>query len=427
MLTAELVRAREEDGKLVLTKWRGDARRDAMRIAQRYLEVAEEHVGEPRDALIEAWKDVEVRLRLERVAEGLKKLILDGSELEAECPVDPVALRTEVFTLSTKARRDATHLGAFSREAVLDEVAAKHAAAREDVERWLFSDLRGAHRLLRTTPLNASALLDLYDLSQEQAVLLRASRVVVDVTDERPVVMRALFRKLKFHRLLFTLVRKPDGAYRIELDGPYSMFTQTTKYGLQLAMLLPALRGCRKYAITAHVRWGKTRKPLIFETEGGRGALDERERDTDTLPPEVAELYEDFRARDDAFDVKVAEDVLLAEGQGVCVPDLVFTRRDTGEVLYMEALGFWSREAVWKRIELAEAGLTSPVLFAAPAKLRVSEAALDEAVPSALYVYKGKMRVSAVRERLDAMCARPGPEAREAPSPKRRARKQKAE
>ena len=109
------------------------------------------------------------------------------------------------------------------------------------------------------------------------------------------------------------------------------------------------------------------------------------------------------------------------------MPDLVFTRRDTGEVLYMEALGFWSREAVWKRIELAEAGLTSPVLFAAPAKLRVSEAALDEAVPSALYVYKGKMRVSAVRERLDAMCARPGPEAREAPSPKRRARKQKVE
>jgi predicted nuclease of restriction endonuclease-like RecB superfamily len=427
MLTSELVRAREEDGKLVLTKWRGDARRDAVRIADRYLEVAREHVGEPRDALVEAWKDVEVRLRLDRVAEGLKKLILDGSELEAECPVDPVELRAQVFTASTHARREATHLGAFDREAVLRAVAAEHAVTMDDVERWLFSDLRGAHRLLSVTGIAANQLVDLYDLSQEQAVLLRAVRVIVDVTDERPVVLRALFRKLKFHRLLFTLTRKPDGAYRIELDGPYSMFTQTTKYGLQLALLLPALRSCRKYELMAHVRWGKTRKPLVFETTGGRGALDDGERATDELSPEVQELYEAFHGRDDAYEVALAEDVLVGEGQGVCVPDLVFTRKETGEVVFLEVLGFWSREAVWKRIDLARSGLTSPVLFAAPQKLRVSEAALEEDVPSALYVYKGKMRATAVRERLDAMLSRTIPATPAKAPAKARARKPKGE
>lgn len=427
MLTAELVRAREEDGKLVLTKWRGDARRDAVRIAERYLEIAREHVGEPRDALLEAWKDVDVRHRLDRVAEGLKKLVLDGSTLEAECPVDPITLRADVFSRATRARREAEQLDAFDRDAVLEEVATAHGLAKEELERALFSDLRGAHRLLAVTPLTGASLVDQYDLAQEQAVLLRATRVVVDVTDDRPLVLRALFRTLKFHQLLFTLTRMPTGAYRIELDGPYSLFTQTTKYGLKLAMLLPALRGARRYELTAHVRWGKTRKPLVFETAGGRGALEGEDAALSAVPSDVLELYEDFRDKDTAYDVRIAEDVLVGEGQGVCIPDLVFTRRETGEVVFLESLGFWSREAVWKRVDLARAGLSSPVLFAAPAKLRVSEDAVGEDVPSALYVYKGKMRRTAVRERLDAMLERPVPPKSAAAPGKRAARKPKAQ
>ena len=77
----------------------------------------------------------------------------------------------------------------------------------------------------------------------------------------------------------------------------------------------------------------------------------------------------------------------------------MFTRAKTK--VYLEVMGFWSRAAVWQRVELIQAGLETPVLFAVPQRLRVSEAVLPDDVPGALYVYKGVMSAKAIEERLD--------------------------
>ena len=41
-----------------------------------------------------------------------------------------------------------------------------------------------------------------------------------------------------------SLSARDGGGYRIEIDGPYSLFESVTKYGLELALLLPALEAC---------------------------------------------------------------------------------------------------------------------------------------------------------------------------------------
>lgn len=88
-------------------------------------------------------------------------------------------------------------------------------------------------------------------------------------------------------------------------------------------------------------------------------------------------------------------------GVGLVVPDLVFTRgRDR---IYFEALGFWSREAVFRRVDLVEQGLSEKVLFAVSSRLRVSEEVLAGDAPSALYVYKGTMNARAVEAKLDRL------------------------
>ncbi|MFC1706413.1 DUF790 family protein, partial [Planctomycetota bacterium] len=80
--------------------------------------------------------------------------------------------------------------------------------------------------------------------------------------------------------------------------------------------------------------------------------------------------------------------------------------RENGTVVYLEVLGFWSREAVWRRVELAEAGLETPVLFCASERLRVSEQIMGEDGPAALYVYKSALLAGVVREKLDRLAAR---------------------
>ena len=106
--------------------------------------------------------------------------------------------------------------------------------------------------------------------------------------------------------------------------------------------------------------------------------------------------------------VEIAHALLELPGVGLCVPDLVFTHRDDGQRVYFEVLGYWSREAVWRRVDLVNAGLPQPIVFAVSSRLRVSEEVLDGELPGQLYVYKGAISARAVEERLDASLAGQG-------------------
>ena len=71
-------------------------------------------------------------------------------------------------------------------------------------------------------------------------------------------------------------------------------------------------------------------------------------------------------------------------------------------------MGYWSRDAVWKRVEMVEAGLVQkgrgePVLFCVGERLRVSEAVLPEGSPAALLVYKGVIPAGPVEEKALAL------------------------
>ena len=94
-------------------------------------------------------------------------------------------------------------------------------------------------------------------------------------------------------------------------------------------------------------------------------------------------------------------------GLGICVPDLTFENRQDGRRVFLEVLGFWSRDAVWRRVELVQRGLGERVLFAVSRRLRVSEQVLEEGQNGALYVYKGRMSASAILRKIEALAAAP--------------------
>jgi predicted nuclease of restriction endonuclease-like RecB superfamily len=74
--------------------------------------------------------------------------------------------------------------------------------------------------------------------------------------------------------------------------------------------------------------------------------------------------------------------------------------------IFIEVLGFWSRDAVWKRVELTEKGLGARVVFAVSSRLRVSEEALDETQSASLYVYKGSINPRSLLERVETLSLR---------------------
>ena len=249
-------------------------------------------------------------------------------------------------------------------------------------------------------------LADGIELAQAQTVLLRAVKVTATVRARDAATYRRLFRQLKFQRLLPTIAPLPDGGYRVEIDGPFSLFQAVTRYGLQLGLALPSIAACERWTLDADVLWGAERRPARFHLEGASPPDDARA--VGATPPLSAELEVFVAAFDKlASPWRVDRDpsVLDLPGVGLCVPDLAFERDDAGrpQRVHLEVLGFWSREAVWRRIDLVRAGLPHRILFAASRDLRVSEELLDDAATASLYVFTRVLSARAVLARLDAL------------------------
>jgi uncharacterized protein len=396
MLTADLVQVTRTGGALTIRRLDRSKRNEALRLAEHLLGVYQRSFGESRDEIDGRCAEIEVAPRDEKLLLGLRKLIEDRASFSSPSELDPPSIREELFTRAAEVRRSGAR---FEREAILAEIAEKRSTTAAEIDRALFADLRSAERLEAGCDLAPQALVETYEQSQVQAVLLRAVKVTVHVRCASPRAYRALFHRMKFLRLLFTIHEEQEG-YRLEIDGPFSLFQQVTKYGLELALLVPALERTAHYRLEAEVRWGKKRERLSFTAEGGT----EREIDLE-LSDEITELAERFVALGSEWSVRPAESILSLPGFGLCVPDLVFERGE--DRVYLELLGRWSRAALWRRVELVEAGLGDRVLFAASEKLRVSEEVLSGDLPSAIYVYKSTMIARAILERITALAARP--------------------
>ncbi len=386
MLTPELVIARRRGERLHVGSIPAKQRDAAVHLAAQYLSILLEHEGASRDDA-----------SLKKVSAGLLKLLDDANEYATETDLEPPQLRRELFLHAASRRR--SQRSGFDREEIINEVAQRVELTPQRLEQGLFADLRGAQILQRATRLDAEALLSRFDRAQRQAVLLRAVRVVAVVRGATPAAYRTLFQKLKFRRLLFQVEPEDDG-YRFTIDGPFSLIDSVTKYGLQLALILPALEACGQLSLEAELRWGKDRRRLTYSYE--HQAESTLEADA-ALPPDVEKLVGAIeKASKQRWSAQPGGALRNIPGVGIVAPDLTM-RRDDGEVVFVEVMGFWSRDAVWRRVEMAQTGLGARFLFCVSSRLRVSESVLDED-HSALYVYKGTMNAKTICKRLDQLC-----------------------
>jgi len=404
VLTADLVNARRHGAELHLTKVSDETRARASDLAAPLVAIFRDGIGQSREDVDASLGAIEAEPRDQRLKAGLIKLLEDRATWSVTSDLEPDLVRREVFTRATAVRASLVPGERFDRSHVLAEAAKALQSDADAVERALYADLRAMSVLSTFEAVSPAALVHQYEGGQAQAVLLRAVRVIIDVRLHSPGVARALFRRLKFLGLLHS-IRATEGGYQICVDGPLSLFDSVTKYGQKMAMLLPMLEGCGSWTLSADIRWGKDRTPLTFRASGGsEESKDERRgkgKGGPSLPDEIAGLAKAFAGLGTEWKVTESRVVLDLPGTGLCVPDLLFSRRR--QKIYFEVLGFWSREAVFRRVDLVRRGLSEKILFAVSSRLRVSEEVLDEDASGALYVYKGAMSARAVAERLESL------------------------
>ena len=381
MLTGDLVRARVQKN-LLSPSFIKPASKPLRTKASELVEVFHAGVEQEwtRAELDEAIHGVVADDRSHKTLRGLAKLLSDRSTFDTESPVDPVELRRTVFAVAREVGPLALERSVFERpvaDDVFASVAEQLGITAEQVSRSLYADLKENQRILTCTVPDGEWLLHRYNVALVQALLLKATEVRILLDKPSVPRLRQLLRYIKFHQLLHRVEPVGSNQLRIVLDGPTSLFTQSTRYGMQLANFFPGLLlQDEAWTLEATVLWTRARHRKTL-TLSSSDAL--RSHYTDTGAYETKEqkwFVERFAKLKTPWKLRPCLKPVVLGTEAVMLPD--FTLEHEGRVAHLEIVGFWRRDYLERRVELLKKHGPGNLILAVSRKLRASKEKLGD-------------------------------------------------
>jgi predicted nuclease of restriction endonuclease-like RecB superfamily len=400
MLTGDLVRVRTAQERVIPLYINRNSPR-WLEAAESLLLIFREGVGRTRGEIEEEIDELfGGGGKATLVHRGMAKVLEDRAEFEVVADIAPELIREKVFSaaaahrsklkairMAQESRPGPGPRPSFRRDQVLSEVASELKIATETLLKGLFADLHDENRLLKFEDMTAQRLIDRYNVALAQAVLLRSVRVDAEIRNEGPARYRQLFRKLKFHRLVYRVKGTMSDGYTIKIDGPMSLFTATTKYGLQMALFLPVLLHCHDYRLNAELRWGPRREPRSFHLDSSAGLVSHQSDSGLYIPAEVSAFVDRFRQVAPAWEFSESTEVLELGRDGVWVPDYRAVHIKTGVDVFIEVVGFWKKSSLDRLLRLLpQFGPPRYVLIISD-KLKVDEGSQSD-VPGPILRFK---------------------------------------
>lgn len=356
MLTTDLVRVSVRKG-VIKPRYIDPADETLLRRARELCALFSDRAGTTRAAHNEAIADLVGDDTTFALTKGLVKLLDDRSEWTTVAPLDPVALRRHVFEAASQVHpvlTRATGRHKHTRDTVIARVAQSLSVTPEDVESGLYADLKSEQRLSAHKPIEPEALLHRYNLALAQGVLLRATELRLSVRGKRPKHLRRLFYALKFRGLMHRATRTDEG-WQIVIDGPMSLFRLSSRYGLQLAIVLADIAHLDAWELEADVLWSDRTTHGLLKVSSDDGLVSHtKPRGTWTSAEEKRLRATLAKRKKLAWSIDGKASVVELGGRGVLVPDFVL-RHDDGREVFVEIVGYWRKAWFEKRAELLAA------------------------------------------------------------------------
>lgn len=403
MLPSELLMQRYQGAEVIPRRL--PLRADTVAMAAELIALFQAAQGSTRGELQTQLHELEGEQTDYRIRRGLAYLLQTAfSTFETRCPLDPVVLRQRVFAHA--AKRIPSPL---SSRAVLTEMAEVLSReyegdfSPEQLQASLYADLPEQQILSSFEAPSPETLLHRYNLSQVQGVLYRASQVVITAHRNDPGEYKLLFRYGKLFGLMAYIEGDADHGFTLTIDGPTSVLRPSTRYGLALAKLLPALLHVSRWSLTAMLL-----PPTRFNLPEARLSLDTSCGLVSHYPPgkpHDSMLEQAFAERwattKTPWRLEREVDLIPLPGS-VMVPDFRLVHPD-GRAFLLEIVGYWRPEYLRKKFaQVRRAGRTDLIL-AISERLNLERAGIkaqDIAVP--VVWFKEKILPQAVLAVLEA-------------------------
>ncbi len=340
-----------------------------------------------------------------RLKRGLANMLKGLSQFEVVSPLEPQALREKVFALAAQSA-PSSHQS----DRVLDNLASQlsHELEREvfpaQIRAGLYADLAENRLLTKFDAPTPEELLHRYNLSQVQGVFYRASQLLISAHRNDPGEYKLLFRYLKLFQLMAYIEGDAEHGFTITIDGPASLFTQSTRYGLAIAKLIPALLHVTKWSLSATLQ---TRDFYTNNWKTGRFTLNSDCGLVSHYPP--GKPYDSMleAAFADRWDAMKTEWVLEREVDLIPIPGSVMIPdfrlvHPSGRSFLLEIVGYWRPEYLQKKFSQVRRAQCDNLILAISERLNLEKAGVKmNDVPARLVWFKDKLLPKAVLAVID--------------------------
>jgi uncharacterized protein len=341
-----------------------------------------------------------------RVKRGLAHLLKNSfSSFEIISPLEPQLLRKRVFSQAAitatipQNRNQTLEIIASSLSKELNRE-----VLPSEIQKGLYSDLQENRIFTQFESPTAEELLHRYNLSQVQGILYRASHVLINAHRNDPGEYKLLFRYLKLFQLMAYIEGDADTGFSITIDGPTSLFKPSTRYGLALAKMLPALLHVSKWSLKAKLQ---SRDPYSGNVKIGYFALDS--------DCNLVSHYPANKTYDSMLEASFAQRWLKTETQwrlerevdlvplpgSVMIPDFRIVHPD-GRNFLLEIVGYWRPEYLQKKFFQVRSADVDNLILAISERLNLEKAGVKFTdIPARVIWFKDKLSPTAVLEILN--------------------------
>ncbi len=404
MLPTELLMHRHNGEEIIPKRLKIDDKH--LNLANELITYFQAAVGKTQGILERQLTDFEGDTTDYRVKRGLAYILKSSfCTFEVVSPLEPPMLRERVFALSAKSvtSKEATQL---TLSKIADELT--HELEREvlakQVHDGLYADLAENKILTVFDAPTAQDLLHRYNLSQVQGVFYKASQLILNAHRNVPGEYKLLFRYLKLFQLMAYIEGDADHGFTITIDGPTSLFNPSTRYGLAIAKLIPALLHVTRWSLSSTLQ---TRDTYTNTWRTGRFTLNSEcglVSHYSPGKPYDSMLEASFADKWDALKSEWAlerEVDLIPIPGSVMIPDFRLVHPD-GRTFLLEIVGYWRPEYLQKKFSQVRRAGRDDLILAISERLNLEKAGVKlNDVPARIVWFKDKLLPKAVLAVMD--------------------------
>ena len=276
----------------------------------------------------------------------------------------PMLVRKKLFEESS---RRGLALSDAQRQDIIHNIASHLHISSQDVENLMWSDKDEHLELIQFDSLSPKDLILWYNLSLLQTLLFKCTRMEFYI--KGGLYWKQVLRDVKKYGLMYSLeyssenyTKNNSSSENIDsvsciLEGPFSLFKMTDRYGTSMAKLLPSITRTPTWRISGSIikKTDDGQKIYSFELSSEntqeflRTTIDVENQNNDdyvydsSIEAAFAKRFQQHFDQNDKFGWKISREPnpLIADGKAM-IPDFLFER--FGRKVYLEIVGFWTRE-----------------------------------------------------------------------------------